>query len=324
MSNRTQAIAGSPDAAVAAPTAGGEAAAVIVDDSPAMFESADEADGVGKRSEKEASMKNATTVESKITDDTQNIEKKASGAQAKELSLRERELVLRAKQLKLAQREKEIAEEKTRLMEKQLELEERLAARFGGAQNSIPAPEKVPLVDKENLMKAALDSESKSAFVKDIVDAAQKMQQNAQDTQVDLVSRVHSLEEKVNQAHLVRLGLVPPVPPAMFASGNTNPQSGTSGSSYDENMFSSSYFPTQKAQAALYSAKAISAIPKLEVRKYLLPLSIQNLPSRQHHPCSILLLTSCFLFCTNAISSLNDQVFKALLSNKGKPDLNET
>lgn len=247
------AIAGMPEAAPA--PAGSEK--LIGDDSPAAFESADEAE-----------IPPATTTDearSGKPEGKQQQQQRESGGSQTSLSIRERELVLRAKQLKLAQREKEIAEEKTKLMEKQLELEERLASRL---YQQPPAANQQTQALKEvegNLMKGAEEA------VRTAATTAQRLQTDAKDAQVDLISRVHSLEEKVNQAALVRLGLMPPVPPALFpvasssgpsvsvASGKVSPPA------YDnENMYSS-YYPTQKAQAALYSAKATSEMPKLEV-----------------------------------------------------------
>ena len=84
--------------------------------------------------------------------------------------------------------------------------------------------------------------------------------------------KLDTLEEKVNQAALVRLGLMPPVPPALFPPAPAPQGASLAGGKappppYDsENMYPS-YYPTQKAQAALHSAKATSEMPKLEVRE---------------------------------------------------------
>ena len=243
------AIAGMPEAA-------GEK--LIGDDSPAAFESADEAEAGAPAGPVGAPAAKA--------EEKQRDAGAGGSASSSSISIRERELVLRAKQLKLAQREKEIAEEKTRLMEKQLELEERLASRLQPAP-APPAPPAPALYEVEgNLIKGADDA------VRTAAAAAQRLQADAKDAQADLLSRVHSLEEKVNQAALVRLGLMPPVPPALFPPAPAPQGASLAGGKappppYDsENMYPS-YYPTQKAQAALHSAKATSEMPKLEVRE---------------------------------------------------------
>ena len=282
-------IAGTPEAVMTEKTIG--------DDSPAAFESADEAEVSGATAPAAAS-----AVPAAATADTAGVAAPAVASatvdagvketapkkeeQQQPLSIRERELVLRAKQLKLAQREKEIAEEKTRLMERQLELEERLASRQRQQQQQQQqrvdiAGEKQPLVevDKNSAALRATPAAVPVAAAVAVADAAQKIQKDAQNTQVDLMTRVHSLEEKVAQAQLVRLGLVPPVPPTLYPPASAV---GTS-SSYDENLYSASYFPTQKAQAALYSAKATSEMPKLESLRHYFESKESQIAMRLDH-----------------------------------------